>query len=115
MQPEKQRRVPAMPIVENTPMRLVLKSGSTSLTLDKSAGKVTLQRKLLLWDRKPAEMALSEVTDATVDIAVDRASGVEVCHTMVIFRAGQGWAIQADDKNDAQATVAAVRKFLGFA
>ena len=34
-------------IVESTPQRMVLQSGSTTLTLDKSADKATMQRKLL--------------------------------------------------------------------
>ena len=67
-----------MPIVETTPQRLVLKSGSTTLTLDKATGKAILQRKLLLWGLKPVEAPLSEITDITIDTAVDRASGVEI-------------------------------------
>jgi hypothetical protein len=44
-----------MPVTEDTPRQLVLKSGSTTLTLDKDAGKATLQRKLLIWRLKPIE------------------------------------------------------------
>jgi hypothetical protein len=76
-----------MPVAENSPRQLVLKSGSTTLTLDKDAGKATLQRKLLIWRLKPIEAPLSDVSDVTVDTAVDRASGVEVCHTMLVRRA----------------------------
>jgi hypothetical protein len=43
-----------------------------------------LQRKLLIWRLKPIEAPLSDVSDVTVDTAVDRASGVEVCHTMLV-------------------------------
>jgi hypothetical protein len=57
---------------------------------------------------------LSEIAGVSVDSAVDRASGVEVCSTMVIFRGGQGWALVGADKNDAQANAAAIRKFLGM-
>ena len=49
--------------------------------LDKDAGKVSLQRKVLFWRLKPVEAPLSDVSDIKVDTAVDRASGVEVCHT----------------------------------
>jgi hypothetical protein len=59
-----------MPIVENTQRRLVLKSGSTTLTLDKEVGKATLQRKFLLWGLKPAEAALSDIAEFTVNTAV---------------------------------------------
>jgi hypothetical protein len=106
--------VVAMPITENTSRRLVLQSGSTVLTLDKDAGKASMQRKLLLWKLKPAEASLADVTDVSVDTAVDRASGVEVCHTMLITRAGAGWALPAADKKEAQANVAAIRNFLGL-
>jgi hypothetical protein len=112
---EVERRGPAMPITEKTPHRLVLKSGSTTLTLDKTAGKVVLQRKVLLWGLKPVEASLSEVGDITVDTAVDRASGVEVCHTMLIMQAGAGWAFPAADKAEAETNAAAMRDFLGMA
>jgi hypothetical protein len=104
-----------MPVIENTPQRLVLKSGSTTLSLDKASGKATMQRKMLWWKLKPVEAPLSEVADVTVDAAVDRASGVEICHTMLITRAGEGWALPAADKQDAQANAAAMRSFLGLA
>ena len=60
-----------MPVTENTPRQLVLKSGSTTLTLDKDAGKATLQRKLLIWRLKPIEAPPSDISDVTIDTAVD--------------------------------------------
>jgi hypothetical protein len=104
-----------MPIIEQTPQRLVLKSGSTTLTLDKDAAKATLQRKVLFVALKPVEQPLADITEVTLDAAVDRASGVEVCHTMLVNRAGEGWALAAADKADATRTIAAVRAFLGLA
>ena len=103
-----------MAIVESTSVKLVLKSGSTTLTLDREARKLNFQRKILIWQKKPLRAALSEVTDVLVDTAVDRASGVEVCHTMVVFRDGQGWALGAADKKEAEANAAAIREFLGL-
>lgn len=101
-----------MPVTENTPRQLVLKSGSTTLTLDKDAGKATLQRKLLIWRLKPIEAPLSDVSEVTVDTAVDRASGVEVCHTMLVRRTGEAWALPAADKKDAEINASAIRDFL---
>ena len=89
-----------MPVTEETPRQLVLKSGSTTLTLDKDAGKATLQRKLLIWRLKPIEAPLSDVSEVTVDTAVDRASGVEVCHTMLVRRTGEAWALPAQRRRD---------------
>lgn len=63
-----------MPVVERTPHRLFLKSGSSTLTLDKATDKATLQRKLLFWGLKPAGAPLSQVTDITIETAIDRAS-----------------------------------------
>jgi hypothetical protein len=103
-----------MPVTEHTPQRLVLQSGSTTLTLSRETGKATLQRKLLFWKLKPSEAPLSDITDVTVDAAVDRASGVEVCSTMLVMRTGAGWAFPCSDKNDAQATAETVRGFLGL-
>jgi hypothetical protein len=101
-------------IIENVPQRLVLQSGSTTLTLDKDAGKATMQRKLLFWSLKPLEVPLSEVAEIAVDAGVDRASGIDVCNTMLVTRAGAAWALSAADKKDAEMTAAALRDFLGL-
>ena len=44
-----------MPILENRSERLEIKSGSTTLSLNKESGKAILQRKLLFFKLKPAE------------------------------------------------------------
>ena len=101
-----------MPVTESTPRRLVLASGSTTLTLDKDAGKATLQRKLLFWKLRPTELPLSDFSSIALDKAVDRASGVEIYHSMLITRGGAAWAFPARDKQDAEKNVAALRAFL---
>jgi hypothetical protein len=101
-----------MPVTESTSQRLVLVSGSTTLTLDKEAAKATLQRKLLFWKLKPTELPLAEFSSIALDKAVDRASGVEIFHTMLITRGGAAWAFPARDKQEAEANVAALRAFL---
>ncbi len=100
--------------IDRAPRRLVLQSGSTTLTLDKDAGKATFQRKVLMWAKKPVEAALADIKEITVDAAVDRASGVEVCSTMLVMRDGAGWGLPAADKKDAQAAAAAMHEFLGM-
>jgi hypothetical protein len=57
---------------------------------------------------------LSEIASVSVDTSVDRASGVDICHTMVIFRTGDAWALPAADKNEAQANAVAIRDFLAL-
>ena len=68
-------RGPAMANIENTARKLVLKEGSTTLTLDKESGKATLQSKILLWNKKPVEFALSEIDDIAVKSETDGLSG----------------------------------------
>jgi hypothetical protein len=101
-----------MPIVESTARRMVLASGSTRLTLDKDAGKAILQRKFLLWDKRPVEMPLTDISSIALDKAVDRASGVEIFHVMLVTRAGAAWALPVDDKAEAERNIAALREFL---
>jgi hypothetical protein len=103
-----------MAIVESTPRRLVLKSGATTLTLDKNADKASLQRKLLLWNLKAVEQPLAEIVEVAIDAAVDRASGVEVCSVMLVSRAGAAWAFPATDKKEAAETAQRVREFLAL-
>lgn len=101
--------------IEMSPRRLELRSGSTTLTLDKDAGKASMTRKVLFWQRAPIEKELQDIADVTVDAAVDRSSGVEVCSTMLVSRAGEGWALPASDKKDAETTARQVKDFLGLA
>ena len=54
--------------IEISQHKLVLKQGSTTLTLDKDAGKATLQQRLLLWNKKPVEFALSDIDDIAVRV-----------------------------------------------
>jgi hypothetical protein len=100
--------------IEHNPRRFVLKSGSTSLTLDKEANKATLQRKVLFWKLKPVEAALSDIASITIDKMVDRGSGVETYSTMIVIRAGAGWSLRASDKTEAEKNALALRGFLGL-
>jgi hypothetical protein len=104
-----------MSIKERSPQRLILKSGGTTLALDLQAGTAVMQRKLFFWKLKPTEAPISEIVDINADTSVDRASGVEVCSTILVMRSGAGWAMPAWDKKDAEATGDAIRHFLGIA
>jgi len=63
---------------------------------------------------KPVEMDLSDIADVTLDIGVDRASGVEVCNAMLVSQAGAAFAVPAADKADAEKAATAMREFLGL-
>ena len=104
-----------MTTIERAPQRLVLQSGSTTLTLDRTAAKATMQSKLLFWARKPRERPLADIVGVNVDAGVDRASGVELCNPMLVMRDGSAWALPHTDRKDATETAAAIRDFLGIA
>jgi hypothetical protein len=105
---------PAMSIDEHTPRRLVLSSGTTRLALDKDSGRATMQRKFLFWNLSPIESPLDDVADVIVDKSVDRASGAEFFHTVLITTAGAGWALPADNRDMAQTNANVLRSFLGL-
>ena len=94
--------------------KMVLTSGSTTLTLDKDAGTVNMQRKLMFWNLKPMQAKLDDVTEIAVDAGVDRASGIDVCNAMVVLRDGAAWALPTADKKDAQKVAQEMRDFLGL-
>jgi hypothetical protein len=101
--------------IERMPDRLALQSGSTTIVLDKKTGEAVLQRKLLLfWARKPVTRSLNSIRRVTIDTSVDPASKAEICRIMLLMREGGGWMLSAKDKQDATATVATVREFLGI-
>jgi hypothetical protein len=103
-----------MPVIESTQNRLVLKSGSNTLTLDKQNGRAIFQRKVVIWRLKPSEASVSQISDVSTDRSVDRASGVEIWHTTLVLSTGEGWAFPAADKQEAEANVTAIRQFLSL-
>ena len=104
-----------MPITENTPQRLVLRSGSNTLTLDKDAGTASLGRKMLFFNLKPVVRPLSDFTEVKLDEVKDPVSGAMVSHTMLTTSSGTSWVFAEAEKKDAEAAIAAVRGFLGLA
>ncbi len=103
-----------MPVIQSSSNRLVLKSGSTTLTLDKGTGQATLQRKIVVWRPRPLEASLSQIANVSADKAVDRASGVEIWHTMLVLHTGEGWAFPATNKQEAEDNITAIRQFLNL-
>jgi hypothetical protein len=112
---KKQGRTQAMTSIDRSEQRLVVQSGSTTLTLDKAAARVAMQRKTLFWARKPIERPLADIASVQVDANVDRASGVELCSPMLVMRDGSAWALPHTERKDATDTAAAIRAFLGIA
>ena len=103
-----------MAIVENTAQKLVLKSGSTTLSLDGAAEQITLESKVLFWKRAPAHAAFQDIAEVKIEEGHDGASGADLYGTMVVMKSGKAWALPADNKKQAEAEIAAVRKFVGM-
>ena len=100
--------------IESTPRKLVLKEGSTTLTLDKESGKATLQHKVLLWNKKPIEFALSEIDDVAVKSDKDGLSGATIYHSVLHRRGGQTTVLTTEEAKGAEATVKSLRGFVGL-
>ena len=103
-----------MSIVENTAQKLVLRSGSTTLSLDGAAEQITLQSKVLFWKRAPVNAAFKDVADVKIEELHDGASGADIYNMMLVMKAGNAWAVPADTRKQAEAEIAAVRKFIGM-
>ena len=103
-----------MATIEVTARKLVLKEGSTTLTFDKDSGKATLQQKILLWNKKPVEFALSDIDDIAVKSDVDGLSGAAIHHSVLHRRTGEITVLTTEEAKDAAGTVKKLRKFIGL-
>jgi hypothetical protein len=103
-----------MAYIESDPHRLVLKEASTTLTFDKDSGKATLQQKILLWNKKPVEFALSDIDDIAVKSEKDGISGAPIHHSVLHRRSGEIMVLTTEEANDAQSTVNRLREFVGL-
>jgi hypothetical protein len=100
--------------IEETPRKLTLKAGSTTLTLDKEFGKATLQQKMLLWNKKPIEFALADIDDIAVKSDVDGLSGAAIHHSVLHRRTGEITVLTTEEAKDAAETVKKLRGFVGL-
>ena len=105
---------PAMANIEISQHKLVLKQGSTTLTLDKDAGKATLQQRLLLWNKKPVQFALSDIDDIAVKSDKDAMSGASIHHSVLHRRSGEIAVLTTEEAKDAADTVKVLRDFVGL-
>src|SRR5512144_161090 len=109
LKPTPKWRRRAMAKIEETPRNLVLKEGSTVLTLDKDSGKATLQQKVLLWSKKPIEFALADIDDIAVKSDKDGLSGALIHHSVLHRRSGEITVLTTEEAKDAAATVKKLR------
>lgn len=100
--------------IVDTPRKLVLKEGSKTLTFDKDSGKVTVQEKILLWNKKPVEFALSDIDDIAVKSDKDGLSGATIHHSVMHRRTGEVAILTTEEAKDAAETVKKLRGFIGL-
>ena len=107
-----------MTILQNTPERLVVQAGSLinqcTLTLDRASGNARLDRKLLMWPRKPVEFALADIDQVDVVTSHDPASGADTHLPVLHTRSGAAIAVPVAE-NEASSTAMQLRGFLGLA
>ncbi len=78
-----------MASIETELNRVILHDGGTTLTLDKAAGQAVLQRKILLWNKKPDVFPLAEIDDIAVKSETDAMSGATLYHSVMHRRSGE--------------------------
>jgi len=100
--------------IENGSNKLVLKEGSTTLTLDKQSGKAVLQHKVLFWNAKPVEFPLADIDDIAVKSDRDGLSGASIYHSVLHRRSGETTVLTTEEAKDAEATVKELRGFVGL-
>ena len=100
--------------IDKSTRKLVLKEGSTTLTLDKDSGKATLQHKIFLWSKKPVEFSLSDIDDIAVKSDKDGLSGASIHHSVMHRRTGEITILTTEEAKDANATVKTLRDFVGL-
>ena len=103
-----------MATIESTPNKVVLKEGSTTLTLDRESGTATLQQKLLLWKKKPVKFSLSDIDDVAVKSDTDAMSGASIHHSVLHRRTGEIAVLTTEEAKDAAQTVKKLREFIGL-
>jgi len=100
--------------IENESNRVILQEGGTTLTLDKAAGQAVLQRKVLLWNKKPVVFPLTEIDDIAVKSEKDAMSGATLYHSVMHRRSGEITVLTTEAAKDAEATVKTLRSFVGL-
>jgi hypothetical protein len=103
-----------MATIEQSSQKLVLKEGSTTLTLDKSIGTATLQQKMLFWSKKAVEFALADIDDIALKSDVDGLSGAAIHHSVLHRRSGEIVVLTTEEAKNAAETVKKLREFVGL-
>ena len=106
-----------MTIIESTSDRLVVQAGSllskATLTLDKKAGRASLENSTLMWRGKPREFALADIAGVDLLTFKDNLSGADTHTPALRTQAGEVIGVPSGEADAAQ-TVDRLREFLGL-
>ena len=100
--------------IELTQGKLVLRAGSTTLTLEQDSRRATLQQKVLLWSKKPVEFAFADIDDIAVKSDKDGLSGASIFHSVLHRKTGEIIVLTTEEAKDANETVKKLRDFVGL-
>jgi hypothetical protein len=107
-----------MAIVERSTNRLIVESagvmGAFNITLDKQAGTARIERKTLMWKRRPREIPLTDIKDCSVASLKDAASGAELRKLSLRTQSGEVIELPVEEKAIDEIAVA-LREFIGLA
>lgn len=107
-----------MAIVEHTANRMIVEAGgglnSLTLILDKQAGQARIERRTLMFNRKPQQIPLSRINAVDVALLKDAASGAEVHQLMLRAGADEAIPLPVGEK-EVEETASVLRDFLGLA
>jgi hypothetical protein len=93
-----------------TPQRFVLQAGAATLVLDKAANTASLQRKALLWNRRPVTVALSDISGVAIAPAFERSCGVASSYLLLATHSRTEFELPPISTADADG----IRGFLGL-
>ena len=73
-----------------------------------------MPQKILLWNKKPVELALSDIDDIAVKSDTDGLSGAAIHHCVLHRRSGEITVLTTEEAKDAAETVKKLRGFIGL-
>jgi hypothetical protein len=105
-----------MTIIESGSDRLVVQAGSlfskTTLTLDKKAGRASVENSILTWRRQPREIAIADIAGVDLLTFKNGLSGADTHNVALRTLAGEVIGVPSGEA-DAVQTMQKLREFLG--
>ena len=107
----------AMTIIESGSDRLVVQAGSlfskATLTLDKKAGRASVENGILMWRGKPREIPIAEIAGVDLLTFKDALSGADTHKPALRTHVGEVIGVPSGEAGAVQ-TMQKLREFLGI-